>query len=45
MEDHNEDENETEKEIITTDETIDALTAHFRRTSRGRIVDLPRWAQ
>lgn len=26
-------------------ETVDALTAHFRRTSRGRIVDLPRWAQ
>jgi hypothetical protein len=26
-------------------EVVDALTAHFRRTSRGRIVDLPRWAQ
>lgn len=34
-----------ENEILNEDETVDALTAHFRRTSRGRIVDLPRWAQ
>lgn len=27
------------------EETVEALTAHFRRTSRGRIVDLPRWVQ
>ena len=27
------------------EEDVSALTAHFRRTSRGRIVDLPRWAQ
>lgn len=26
-------------------EPLEALTAHFRRTSRGRIVPLPRWAQ
>jgi hypothetical protein len=32
---------DTEKE----DEAVNALTAHFRRTSRGRIVELPRWAQ
>lgn len=36
---------EEEKETVSVDDTIDALTAHFRRTSRGRIVDLPRWAQ
>jgi hypothetical protein len=27
------------------EEAVSALTAHFRRASRGRIVDLPRWAQ
>jgi hypothetical protein len=44
MEEQNED-SEEEKEPVNADDTIDALTAHFRRTSRGRIVDLPRWAQ
>jgi hypothetical protein len=32
--------NEKEEE-----EAVDVLTAHFRRTRRGRIVELPRWAQ
>lgn len=27
------------------EEIINALTTYFRRCSRGRIVDLPRWAQ
>jgi len=27
------------------DQAVDALTVYFRRASRGRIVDLPRWAQ
>jgi len=40
-----ENEKEKEKEITIVDETTDALTDHFRRTSRGRIVDLPRWVQ
>lgn len=44
MEERNED-SEEEKESVNADDTIDALTAHFRRVSRGRIVDLPRWAQ
>jgi len=34
-----------DKEDFNEDETVDALTLYFRRTSRGRIVDLPRWAQ
>jgi hypothetical protein len=38
-------EDEYEQEQNTQDELVDALTAHFRRTSRGRIIDLPRWAQ
>lgn len=44
MDQHIEDE-ELDKERVNQDEMVDALTAHFRRTSRGRIVDLPRWAQ
>ena len=36
---------EVETENRDEDEAVNALTAHFRRTSRGRIVDLPRWAQ
>lgn len=44
MEDREEDQEE-ETEYLGEEETVDALTAHFRRTSRGRIVDLPRWAQ
>ena len=45
---HNRDEDEKEMEEIGNvgeEEAVDALTAYFRRTSRGRIVDLPRWAQ
>jgi hypothetical protein len=26
-------------------QTVDALTSYFRRTSRGRVIDMPRWAQ
>ena len=26
------------------EETAEALTAHLRRLSRGRVVELPRWA-
>lgn len=26
-------------------EVINVLTDYFRRTSRGRVVELPRWAQ
>jgi hypothetical protein len=36
---------EEESDGMIEEEAVDALTAHFRRTSRGRIVDLPRWAQ
>jgi len=36
---------DTETENLKEDEAVNALTAHFRRTSRGRIVELPRWAQ
>jgi hypothetical protein len=36
---------EEEEEDSPEKEVVDALTTHFRRTSRGRIVDLPRWAQ
>jgi hypothetical protein len=36
---------EEENIPVGEEETIDALTAHFRRVTRGRIVDLPRWAQ
>lgn len=37
---------ETEdREEIKERETVEALTAYFRRTSRGRVIDLPRWAQ
>jgi hypothetical protein len=36
---------EREEEESPEKEVIDALTTHFRRTSRSRIVDLPRWAQ
>jgi hypothetical protein len=39
----NDDEYEDEQD--TQDQLVDALTTHFRRTSRGRIVDMPRWAQ
>ena len=31
-------------EDLLEEDTVDTLTTHFRRTSRGRIVDLPRWA-
>lgn len=34
-----------QSENLDEAEIIDQLTVHFRRTSRGRIVDLPRWAQ
>ena len=34
-----------DKEKEEEEEAVSALTAHFRRTSRGRVVDLPRWAQ
>jgi hypothetical protein len=30
---------------LLEEEAVEALTVHFRRTSRGRIVDLPRWVQ
>lgn len=36
---------EEESIDLLEEETVEALTAHFRRTSRGRIVDLPRWVQ
>lgn len=36
---------EAERQDLSEDEAVDALTAYFRRTSRGRIIDLPRWAQ
>ena len=36
---------EEEVPDLLEEETVEALTAHFRRTSRGRIVDLPRWVQ
>ena len=36
---------EEERDDLSEDEAADALTAYFRRTSRGRIIDLPRWAQ
>jgi hypothetical protein len=36
---------EGEEEKSPEKEVADALTTHFRRTSRSRIVDLPRWAQ
>lgn len=36
---------EEEAQDLTEEEAVDALTAHFRRTSRGRIVNLSRWAQ
>lgn len=36
---------DAETASVDEDEAVDALTAYFRRTSRGRIVDLPRWAQ
>lgn len=32
-------------EDLVEEETVNALTTYFRRTSRGRIVDLPRWAR
>jgi len=38
-------ETEEEPEKEREEEAVSALTAHFRRASRGRIVDLPRWAQ
>jgi hypothetical protein len=38
-------EEEEEAQEAPEANVVDALTAHFRRTSRGRIVDLPRWAQ
>lgn len=38
-------ETEKEAERLEEEETVNALTAYFRRTSRGRIVELPRWAQ
>ena len=34
-----------EPENLGEGEAVNALTEHFRRTSRGRVVDLPRWAQ
>ena len=44
-----ENQSEKEQEEVTQTggeyEPIEVLTAHFRRTSRGRIVPLPRWAQ
>jgi hypothetical protein len=36
---------EEDSEENFKEEIINALTTHFRRCSRGRIVDLPRWAQ
>jgi hypothetical protein len=36
---------EEESIDLGEEETVEALTSHFRRTSRGRIVDLPRWVQ
>jgi hypothetical protein len=44
MENQN-DEKETDEKILEINIAVDELTAHFRRTSRGRIVELPRWAQ
>lgn len=38
-------ESEEESQDLTQEEAVDTLTAYFRRTSRGRIVELPRWAQ
>lgn len=35
----------TDPEVVEPTVPIDELTAHFRRTSRVRIVELPRWAQ
>ncbi len=34
-----------EEDVELEEEAVDTLTAYFRRTSRGRIVDLPRWVQ
>jgi hypothetical protein len=39
------DENTTAQVVVDDNEAIEALTAYFRKISRGRIVDLPRWAQ
>lgn len=38
-------ETEAETELLKEDEVLNTLTAYFRRTGRGRIVELPRWAQ
>gem|GEM_PF-2129843 len=42
---NNKEEEEKEGEDSIEEETVDALTTYFRRTSRGRIVDLPRWVR
>ena len=45
---NNQPENNPEKEkeeSLEEEKAVEALTVHFRRTSRGRIVELPRWAQ
>ncbi|MDF3034282.1 MAG: hypothetical protein K0R76_1236 [Alphaproteobacteria bacterium] len=36
---------QADPELLREEEVLDTLTTYFRRTSRGRIVDLPRWAQ
>jgi Holliday junction resolvasome RuvABC ATP-dependent DNA helicase subunit len=39
-------ENQEIQETIVSEETepLEILTDYFRRTSRGRIIELPRWA-
>jgi hypothetical protein len=34
-----------EAENLGEEYAVNVLTDYFRRTSRGRIIDLPRWAQ
>jgi len=36
---------EEDVQVLSEEEAVDALTAYFQRTGRGRIADLPRWAQ
>ena len=34
-----------ESEHLGEEDAVNVLTEYFRRTSRGRVTDLPRWVQ